>query len=89
MGGGGLGYYVLGYVTDMQATEAAKARGLMSVMRGFKKTLDKKQHPQLFRVSDKAIEQMLTGRDAHERFEFGLQVVLRGLKGAGRAKRRL
>jgi TetR/AcrR family tetracycline transcriptional repressor len=83
-----VGYYVLGYVTDLQATEAAKARGLMSVMRSFRKTLDKKRHPQIFGVSDKQIEQMLTGRDAQERFEFGLQVVLRGLKAAGRPKRR-
>jgi TetR/AcrR family tetracycline transcriptional repressor len=75
-----IGYYVLGYVVDVQATEAAKARGLVSVVRAFRKKLDKKQFPQLHAISDGTMEEMmLTGRSAQSRFEFGLGVILRGL----------
>jgi TetR/AcrR family transcriptional regulator, tetracycline repressor protein len=82
-----IGYYVLGYVTDLQATEAAKARGLMSVVRGLRKSLARADYPLLHSISDTALAQMLEGRDAQARFEFGLQVILRGLAGADEAKR--
>ena len=83
-----IGYYVLGYVTDVQATEAAKARGLMSVVRSFKKKIDRAQYPEIFGISDQAIQEMMTVRSAKARFEFGLQVIIRGLKAEMKAKAR-
>jgi TetR/AcrR family tetracycline transcriptional repressor len=82
-----IGYYVLGYVTDVQATEAAKARGLMSVVRGFKKSITRAEYPLIHSIGDTLIEQMLGGRDMEARFEFGLQIVLRGLGGGHAPKR--
>jgi TetR/AcrR family tetracycline transcriptional repressor len=79
-----LGYYVLGYVTDLQATEAAKARGLMSAVRGLRDMLDPEQYPVMYGISDTTLKQMIEGRDASARFEFGLQAILRGLKATAR-----
>jgi TetR/AcrR family transcriptional regulator, tetracycline repressor protein len=81
-----IGYYVLGYVTDLQATEAAKARGLMSVVRSFRKKLDRSQYPEIYGISDQAIKEMMTAQSARARFEFGLQVIIRGLKAEAKAK---
>lgn len=83
-----LGYYVLGYVTDMQATEAARARGLQAVMRDYEKLLDRERYPQLAELGGAAIETLTTQREFHTRFEFGLEVILGGLRTALRAERR-
>lgn len=80
-----LGYYVLGYVTDVQATEAAKARGLHAVMRTFEKTLDRDRFPQLAALGSDGFEMMTTAREFRTRFEFGLEVILAGLRRARRA----
>jgi TetR/AcrR family tetracycline transcriptional repressor len=82
-----IGYYVLGYVIDLQATEAAKARGLMSVARAIKKRIDRKKYPLIWEMQQKPLEELLSSREARARFEFGLQVILRGLKGARRRER--
>lgn len=75
-----VGYYVLGYVTDYGATEAAKQRGLRAVVRSFRKELDEERYPELAKVSQATLDAMLTARDAKARFEFGLEIVLRGLR---------
>ena len=81
-----VGYYLLGYVTDLQATEAAKARGLVSVARSLTKRLDRKRYPQLAKIGPRAIEEIMMGREAHKRFEFGLGVILKGLGARQRAR---
>lgn len=75
-----LGYFVVGYATDVQATEAAKARGLVAIARQLNKKLDKKKFPRLKAIDGRAIEDLMTARDAKGRFEFGLRVVLAGLE---------
>jgi TetR/AcrR family tetracycline transcriptional repressor len=83
-----LGYYVLGYVTDMQATEAAKARGLRAIMRSFAATLDGQRFPRLSELGEGAFEQMTTAPQFRARFEYGLGVILDGLRAALRARKR-
>jgi TetR/AcrR family tetracycline transcriptional repressor len=75
-----LGYFVVGYATDVQATEAAKARGVVSIARALTKKLDKKEFPRLKELDDRTIRNLMTARDARGRFEFGLRVVLAGLE---------
>jgi TetR/AcrR family tetracycline transcriptional repressor len=76
-----VGYYLLGYVTDVQATAAARARGLDAIVRGLGKKLDPKQHPQLLELTrGDGLEKLMSGREFEARFEFGLQVILNGLK---------
>ena len=68
-----LGYYLLGYVTDVQALQAAKARGLESVLRSFKKELDREQYPQLFEISAGGIAQMMSRARAQGAFRVRLE----------------
>lgn len=82
-----IGYYVLGYVTDLQATETAKTRGLAKVARAMKKGLDRRRYPEIWAMQQRPLEELLSKREAMARFEFGLDVILRGL-GGRRAKRR-
>jgi TetR/AcrR family tetracycline transcriptional repressor len=81
-----VGYYVIGYVTDLQATEAAKARGLAAVVRKVTKKLDRKKYPTIAKMSGRALAELATGRDANARFEFGLDVILKGLAAARRRR---
>ncbi len=74
-----LGYYVLGYVADVQAMEAAKARGLASTMKALKKELRSKKYPELARLEG-GLEAFMSDASFRERFEFGLEVIFRGLK---------
>jgi AcrR family transcriptional regulator len=84
-----LGYYVLGYVTDMQATEAAKARGLRAVLRSFVDTIDKQRFPRLSELGGTAaLEKMTTEKQFQQRFEYGLQVILDGLRSTLRGQRK-
>jgi hypothetical protein len=75
-----LGYYVLGWVTDIQATESAKARGLRAVLKQFQKALDATKYPRLAELGDLGLEQMTSTREFQRRFEFGLEVILSGLR---------
>ncbi len=75
-----LGYYTLGWVTDIQATEAAKARGLRSVLKQFQKTIDVAKYPRLAELGDSGLEQMTSSREFQRRFEFGLEIILSGLR---------
>ncbi|MGZ3440735.1 MAG: TetR/AcrR family transcriptional regulator C-terminal domain-containing protein [Polyangia bacterium] len=75
-----LGYYLLGYVTDVQALQAAKARGLEAVMRSIEKTIDRERYPLLHELSSPGIMQMMSSHAFETRFEFGLRVILDGLK---------
>jgi TetR/AcrR family tetracycline transcriptional repressor len=76
-----LGYYVLGYVTDVQATESAKARGLASTLTALKKQLDVATFPELAELSaGRGLELFMTEDSFRERFEFGLELILDGLK---------
>jgi TetR/AcrR family transcriptional regulator, tetracycline repressor protein len=80
-----LGYYVLGYATDVQATEAAKARGLTSVLKSFKKQIDPRRHPELTALAQSGVKHFFTGGSFRDRFEFGLRVILDGLKTQSRS----
>jgi TetR/AcrR family transcriptional regulator, tetracycline repressor protein len=75
-----LGYYVLGYVTDVQAMQAAKARGIGPTLKALKKQLATKQYPELSSLGKGGFEQLITGIAFRKRFEFGLEVILAGLK---------
>ena len=88
-----LGYYVLGWVTDIQATEAAKQRGLHAVLREFRKTIDRQKYPHLADLGDSGLEQLTSSREFKSRFDFGLEVILTGLRAtlrkSGRARKRV
>ena len=75
-----LGYFVLGYVIDVQALQAAKARGLDSVLRSMEQTLDRVQHPHLHEISARGLVHMTKPRELQARFEFGLNVIIDGFK---------
>jgi hypothetical protein len=86
-----LGYYVLGYVTDVQATQAAKKRGLRTVLRSVEKTLDRSRFPELASLgARRGLEWMTSSSESRARFDFGLAVILDGLRRAltPRPKRR-
>ena len=76
-----LGYYVLGYVTDVQVTEAAKARGLTATLTAFRRQVDKQTFPELTKLSaGRRIQQFISGKSFRERFEFGLELLLDGMR---------
>jgi TetR/AcrR family tetracycline transcriptional repressor len=76
-----LGYFLLGYATDVQATEAAKRRGLKTVIRSLDKTLDAMRYPRLHELARRdGIAAMMSTREFEARFEFGLQLILSGLR---------
>jgi len=84
-----LGYYVLGYVTDLQATDAARRRGdLDAILRALAKNIDRQQFPQLAGFGEDALEMMTTPRQFEARFEFGLDVIFDGLRSALRTQKR-
>jgi TetR/AcrR family transcriptional regulator, tetracycline repressor protein len=83
-----VGYYILGYVTDLQATEAAKVSGLVSIARSVTRRLDRKRYPHLAKIGGRALTELVAGRNAHARFEFGLDVILKGLSAATPRPRR-
>jgi len=77
-----LGYYILGYATDVQATEAAKARGMTAIAASLRAQLDAEQHRELLAMTEGAttLEHMMSPRELKRRFEFGLALILGGLK---------
>jgi TetR/AcrR family tetracycline transcriptional repressor len=78
-----VGYYLLGFVTDMQAqADAVQRRGLVQLIRDFKKEVDPEAYPELAKFSAKQLSDMVKGKQAQARFEFGLDVIMRGLSGA-------
>lgn len=79
-----LGYYVLGWVTDLQATEAAMARGLRSVLQSFAKNIDADKYPNLAELGEEGLEHLTSTREFDARFEYGLQVIMNGLRAARR-----
>ena len=83
-----LGYYVLGWVTDVQATEAAMARGLRGVLKSLKKTMDRTRYPRMAELGDGGLEQLTTTRSFHARFDFGLEVIMNGLRASLRDSKR-
>jgi TetR/AcrR family tetracycline transcriptional repressor len=83
-----LGYYVLGYVTDMQATEAARAHGLESILNKFKKELARGQYPHLLETSKGGLEPLMSAKSFAERFEFGLSMILDGLTARRRGRKK-
>jgi TetR/AcrR family tetracycline transcriptional repressor len=83
-----IGYFVLGYVTDVQATEAAKQRGLVAIAKSLMKKLDKQKFPEIAALGEETMEHMVTARSHQARFEFGLEVMLRGLKAAAPKRKR-
>ena len=85
-----LGYYILGYAMDAQATEAAKARGMTAVVTALRDQLDPEQHRELVAMTRgaHALEHMMSPRELRTRFEFGLALILNGLKALATAKAR-
>jgi TetR/AcrR family tetracycline transcriptional repressor len=79
-----LGYYVLGWVTDLQATEAAMARGLRSVLKSFAKNIDRDKYPNLAELGEGGLEHLTSTREFSARFEYGLQVIIDGLRAVRR-----
>jgi TetR/AcrR family tetracycline transcriptional repressor len=78
-----VGYYILGFVTDMQAqADAVQRRGLLRLIRDFKRELSPKAYPELSKFTAKQLTDMVKGKQAQERFEYGLQAILRGISGA-------
>jgi TetR/AcrR family tetracycline transcriptional repressor len=76
-----ISYYVLGYVTDVQAMEAARSRGLKAALRAFERNLDRARYPRLTELTTgEGLEAMVSPRQLRARFEFGLQVILDGIK---------
>ena len=85
-----LGYYILGYAMDTQATEAAKARGMTAVVRALTEQLDPEQHREILALTKGAgaLEHMMSPSEQRTRFEFGLALILDGLKALATAKAR-
>lgn len=83
-----LGYYILGYATDVQSTEAAAARGMAAIAKSLREQLDPDQHRELLAMTEgaSALEQMMSPRELRRRFEFGLTLILDGLKAKAKAK---
>lgn len=83
-----LGYYILGYATDVQATEAAKARGMTAIATSLREQLDPEQHRELLAMTEgeSALEHMMSPRELRRRFEFGLALILDGLKAQAAAR---
>lgn len=82
-----LGHYVIGFATDVQATEAAKARGLVAITRALVKQLDRARYPELAAFGPRALEDLVSARDLHARFDFGLDVLIEGFKAAAKRGR--
>jgi TetR/AcrR family tetracycline transcriptional repressor len=83
-----LGYYILGYATDVQATEAAKARGMTAIAASLREQLDPVRHRELLAMTEgeSALEHMMSPRELRRRFEFGLALILDGLKAHAAAR---
>jgi TetR/AcrR family tetracycline transcriptional repressor len=77
-----VGHFLIGYVSDLQVTEEARRSGLVAMSRALRRKLDGRAYPHLAALSDETFEAMVTGRDARARFEFGIEVLVRGLKAA-------
>jgi TetR/AcrR family tetracycline transcriptional repressor len=79
-----VGYYTIGFVTDMQAqADAVRQRGLEKLIRDFKKELDPVAFPELAKFTPRQFAEMMKPGQAQARFEFGLEVLLRGLTSDG------
>jgi TetR/AcrR family tetracycline transcriptional repressor len=76
-----LGYYILGFVTDVQAqAEAVRHRGLDRLVREFFETeLDAEAYPEMSKIKPRQVTEMMKVKHAQARFEFGLGIILRGL----------
>jgi TetR/AcrR family tetracycline transcriptional repressor len=75
-----IGYYCVGYVTDMQAqADAVRQRGIERLIRDFKRGLDESAYPEMAKYTPKQLADMMKHKQAWARFEFGLDVILRGL----------
>jgi TetR/AcrR family tetracycline transcriptional repressor len=76
-----LGNYLIGYGMDMQALRDVHAHGMVSVMHALKKVVDPKAHPHVAAaVTDEMMGDLLSPRDIKARFEFGLKLIIDGLK---------
>lgn len=72
--------FVIGFAVDLQALEAAKRRGgVLASFRAIKEQIDPAEYPLIAEIDDKMIAKMIGARDIRARFDFGLQVILRGL----------
>jgi TetR/AcrR family tetracycline transcriptional repressor len=84
-----LGYYVLGFLIDTQATEEAKARGLAAAMDAAVASVDPRRHPRVAELGLAGkLDELTSERAARVRFAFGLDVILTGLKAVARDERR-
>jgi TetR/AcrR family tetracycline transcriptional repressor len=75
-----IGYYTVGFVTDVQAqADAVRRRGLDRLIRDFQAELDPAAYPEISKFTPKQLTDMVKGKQAQARFDFGLDVILRGL----------
>jgi TetR/AcrR family tetracycline transcriptional repressor len=73
--------FVVGFAVDLEALEAAKRRGgVMASFRSIKERIDPAEYPLIAQVDEKMVAKMIGARDIRARFDFGLQVILRGLE---------
>ena len=78
--------FVVGFAVDLQALEAAKRRGgVLASFRSIKEQIDPAEYPLVAEIDEKMVAKMIGARDIRARFDFGLQVILRGLGAVDRA----
>jgi TetR/AcrR family tetracycline transcriptional repressor len=84
---GVLGYYLLGFAVEMQAAEPVRPQ-ILSIMKSLKKQIKPTEFPLISALDEKLVVEISSQRDAEARFEFGLKVLLNGLKTTPMPRRR-
>src|SRR5205807_2443915 len=60
-----IGYYILGFVTDMQAqADGVRQRGIEKLIRDFKKELDPESYPEMAKFTPRQFAQMMKAGQA-------------------------
>ena len=72
--------YIVGFSLDVEALKAMEVRGIASMVRSLRETLDPRKYPHVLGMSDALIASVAGARDVDARFEFGLRLILNGLK---------
>ncbi len=75
-----LGSYVSGYCLDVEAARTAEARGMMSMLQSYKEMVDREQFPVLHGLGEDTVRLLTDPRTMKTRFEFGLRVIIEGLR---------
>ncbi len=72
--------YIVGFSLDVEAMKAMEVRGIVSMLRSLRKTLDRARYPHLLGMSDALLASVAGTLDVDARFEFGLRLILNGLR---------